>query len=82
MGVGGCEPEHGDHRRVARASGGPRKIRTAQQDKHTGERRGAGEGEPVTGPQGGPVARAFGVGQLLPRKIMPGVDYVPTRQDL
>ena len=28
----------------------------------------------------GPVARAFRVGQPLPRKIMPDVDIVPTRQ--
>ena len=57
----------------------------SEQPNRTGTReRGEGreEGEPVTGPQGGPVVRAFGVGQPLPRKIMPGVDIVPTRAGL
>jgi hypothetical protein len=51
--VGGCEPEHGDHRRVARASGGPRKIRAAQQDNHStatwAGRRRAGNGTASAG---------------------------------
>ena len=72
--AGGCEPEHGDHRRVARASGGPRKIRAAQQDNHS-TAAWAGRRRAGNGTASADLSREPSGGETLPIKIMPDDEY-------
>jgi len=76
---GGCEPEHGDHRCVARASGGQSLAGIAQQNSIIAAVR-AGRRRAGMGPHQRDC-RASLLGVLtLPKKITPYADIIPTRQ--